>query len=421
MVNELRAGFFRNRNDSVPSATSRTRSSASRIRLPTRCRTSGRSRSTATTSAASCGSARWAMGRASSIVRRRGPPATRSRSRAAAIRCASAASFADTSWTAICRKRATAATISTTGSTSSRSATRIRQTAIARGRFRIPGLNVGSTVRNYRMTDWSWFFADDWKLTSNLTLNVGVRHDYYGFPSEQNGFLALYDFPAALATGNVQDGFIFASNFDPTAVPGAAGLDLNISEPQEHRPARLQQSHAARRLRVAAVLGQQRRHSRRLGIVLRAGHGRVRELTAAGTAVLPRAAAQRRRAAGTRFRTTCRPSRCPNMRIGFDDGEPILVGDNDPDTEFEAFETQMVSSELRDAVHAPVEPHDAVGVPAELAARGRLRRQQGQQAAAVGQSESGDRCRRQSGCCEGRRAGRRLHRQLLTRSTTMSS
>ncbi len=36
----------------------------------------------------------------------------------------------------------------------------------------------------------------------------------------------------------------------------------------------------------------------------------------------------------------------PNMSVGFDDGEPILVGDNDPDTEFEAFETQMVSTEL---------------------------------------------------------------------------
>ena len=34
------------------------------------------------------------------------------------------------------------------------------------------------------------------------------------------------------------------------------------------------------------------------------------------------------------------------MSVGFDDGEPILVGSNDPDNEFEALETQMVSPDL---------------------------------------------------------------------------
>ena len=35
------------------------------------------------------------------------------------------------------------------------------------------------------------------------------------------------------------------------------------------------------------------------------------------------------------------------MSVGFDDGEPILVGSNDPDNEFEALETQMVSPDLQ--------------------------------------------------------------------------
>ncbi len=79
------------------------------------------------------------------------------------------------------------------------------------------------------MTDWSWFIADDWRVPPTLTLNLGLRHEYFGFPSEKNGFLALYDFDAALATGNLQDGFVFASNFDPASVPGASSLDLNIA------------------------------------------------------------------------------------------------------------------------------------------------------------------------------------------------
>jgi hypothetical protein len=37
----------------------------------------------------------------------------------------------------------------------------------------------------------------------------------------------------------------------------------------------------------------------------------------------------------------------PLMRVGFDGGEPILVGSNDPDNEFEAFETQMISPDLQ--------------------------------------------------------------------------
>ncbi len=110
------------------------------------------------------------------------------------------------------------------------------------------------------------------------------------------------------------------------------------------------------------------------------------------------------------------------MSIGFDDGEPILVGDNNPDVEFEAFETQMVSTRSRDAVPAAVEPRRRSG------SSGR-----------TGCSSSATSAARAASCCSGRtstrrstsrrvgflaragRAGRRLHRQLLRRSSTTSS
>ena len=204
---------------------------------------------------------------------------------------------------------------------------------------------VGSTVRNYRMTDWSWFLADDWKLTSNLTLNVGVRHDFYGFPSEQNGFLALYDFPAALATGNVQDGFVFASNFDPTAVPGAAGLNLNISSRKSIVPSDYNN--------LAPRIGFAWQPSSSGDVVVRGGWGLFYERVTGAFANSLRQGPpffrelQLNDAGNWNTIPNDVPTfPVPNMRVGFDDGEPILVGDNDPDTEFEAFETQMVSSDL---------------------------------------------------------------------------
>jgi hypothetical protein len=207
------------------------------------------------------------------------------------------------------------------------------------------GLNVGSTVRNYRMKDWSWFVADDWKVASNLTLNLGLRYDFYGFPSEKNGFLALYDFPAALATGNVQDGFVFASNFDPNSVPGASGLDLTISD--RNTIVAPDYSNVMPRVSMAWLPFADRQ------VVIRGGYGLFYErMTGAFANSLRQGPPffrelQLNDAGNWNTIPNDVPTfPVPSMGVGFDDGEPILVGSNAPDVEFEAFETQMVSTEL---------------------------------------------------------------------------
>ncbi|MBI2150295.1 MAG: TonB-dependent receptor [Acidobacteria bacterium] len=43
-----------------------------------------------------------------------------------------------------------------------------------------------TTVQN----EWNAFFKDDWKVTPSLTLNLGLRYEYYAVPYEANGLTA---------------------------------------------------------------------------------------------------------------------------------------------------------------------------------------------------------------------------------------
>lgn len=206
-------------------------------------------------------------------------------------------------------------------------------------------LNYGETSRNYRMTDVNAFFAEDWRISSNLTLNLGVRWEYFGFPSEANGLLAVFDFPAALATGLVQDGFIFASNFDPNSVPGAAGLSLRKGDSTSLLPA--DYDNVMPRVGFAWTPVEGKR------IAVRGGYGMFYERTTGGFANSLRQAPPFFRELQLNnlsdwnvFPRDIPALPLPSMRVGFDDGEPILVGSNDPDNEFEALETQMISPDL---------------------------------------------------------------------------
>ena len=42
-------------------------------------------------------------------------------------------------------------------------------------------------ARDVHQNDWSGFFKDNWRVTQNFTLNVGVRYDRYGTPWEAHG------------------------------------------------------------------------------------------------------------------------------------------------------------------------------------------------------------------------------------------
>ncbi|HET9941902.1 MAG TPA: TonB-dependent receptor, partial [Terriglobia bacterium] len=48
-------------------------------------------------------------------------------------------------------------------------------------------LTVDRKIIDTRQNEFAFFFKDDWKVRPSLTLNLGLRYEYYGVPYENNG------------------------------------------------------------------------------------------------------------------------------------------------------------------------------------------------------------------------------------------
>ncbi len=57
------------------------------------------------------------------------------------------------------------------------------------GALQFKGYQDGVTLkkRDWRANEFSGFFKDDWKLTSNLSLNLGIHYEWFGVPYESRG------------------------------------------------------------------------------------------------------------------------------------------------------------------------------------------------------------------------------------------
>jgi hypothetical protein len=74
----------------------------------------------------------------------------------------------------------------------------------------------GFTQKHFRMRDVALFVADDWRPTAGLTLNLGVRWDWYGWPRERDGLLGNFDPALARNPENPFDGFVVPKHVKPT-------------------------------------------------------------------------------------------------------------------------------------------------------------------------------------------------------------
>lgn len=90
-------------------------------------------------------------------------------------------------------------------------------------------LDQGDTRRHFKMKDYAVFAQDDWKLRPNLTLNAGLRYEFFSYPSETMGRIGSYYLPDMAARAGVEPGFHIPSNsviFQPGFDPIKLGLVL---------------------------------------------------------------------------------------------------------------------------------------------------------------------------------------------------
>ena len=96
---------------------------------------------------------------------------------------------------------------------------------------------VGNAHRGFRSSVMQFYFGDDWRVNSNLTLNIGLRYQPLPRPSEVNG---LNTFPYPCDCNNVggQFGFAYRLPGPLGVVRGAYGLHYSDIVPSTYQQVR---------------------------------------------------------------------------------------------------------------------------------------------------------------------------------------
>jgi hypothetical protein len=95
----------------------------------------------------------------------------------------------------------------------------------------LPGLSRYSDLHTH---EYSFYFKDDWKVTPNLTLNLGVRYEFYGVPRDYDGReVGLVGGSAGLFG---QSGTNLSALFQPGLANGLGLTQLQLEGPNTNLP-----------------------------------------------------------------------------------------------------------------------------------------------------------------------------------------
>ncbi len=86
-------------------------------------------------------------------------------------------------------------------------------------------VSFGITDKQFRFNDLSFYVSDDWRVSQRLTLNLGLRWDWFGLPTEKNGRFANFDFSRVTDPNDIRPGFILPGNATET---GFNAIDASL-------------------------------------------------------------------------------------------------------------------------------------------------------------------------------------------------
>jgi hypothetical protein len=99
-------------------------------------------------------------------------------------------------------------------------------TQLLRGRATEADTQFGITEKQFRFTDVSAYIADDFKLSPKLTINAGLRWEWFGWPEEVNGFIGNFDPSLVTNLDNPLSGFVVPNKVGST---GFTAIDTAVA------------------------------------------------------------------------------------------------------------------------------------------------------------------------------------------------